>query len=98
MEIHDLCRPPPRLQGALRLGVGGPRYSMGAGAGADGWRARPEVRLEQGHHRAGHLFVFLCAVVHSCCSCKVGNELGRGNLLLFGAAFLSQFDSFTQDE
>ena len=47
MEIHDLCRPPPRLQGALRLGVGGPRYSMGAGAGADGWRARPEVCLEQ---------------------------------------------------
>ena len=83
---------------ALRWWVGGPRYSIGAGAGAGGWRTWPEVRLQQCLYRARHLLVFLRAVVDSCCGSQVSNELGGGNLLLFGAALLSQFDGFTQDE
>ena len=56
------------------------------------------VRLQQDLHRAEHLPVLLGTVEDSCCGCEVGNELGGGYLLLFGAAFLRHFDGFTKDE
>ena len=60
--------------------------------------AGPEVRLQQGLHRAQHLLVLLGAVVDSCCGSEVRDELGGVYLLLLGAALLRHLDGFTQDE
>ena len=60
--------------------------------------AGPEVRLQQGLHRAQHLLVLLGAVVDSCCGSEVRDELGGVYLLLLGAALLRHLDGFTQDD